>query len=127
MTDEDNTRIPDDSALNIAPEQSAEYHPSEENAFVTLRFDLERYQRIVRDHDLNENQQQQYLAALWQIMVCVGDLAFGFGSFQIVSNEEGVVEVDSPAVLILNGISDTTSGLDAVRPEGAPAEREDSR
>lgn len=121
-----NNERPNMAAPPIAPETVELAGLSRAPHAPALTFDSQEYREFVADSDLSESQQQELLAALWEIIVGFVDLGFNLHPIQHAIKDAKTLEPDSPGVVDLENISDSKQTAIAERHEERLAERNDS-
>ncbi len=70
-----------------------------------LKLDVERYEKMLNDCDLTEEQRQEFLETIWTIIVGFVDLGYDIHPLQQASSEECGQDLDLTSFMAENVIS----------------------
>jgi hypothetical protein len=107
------------SVAPTLPERSDRHAPA-------LAFDPAEYLSFLEDTDWTDSQKLEFIDALWLIIVGFVDMGFHIHPIQQVGESARTLEIDSPSVIDLEGISESMASREAERPDGASVRRSDS-
>ena len=78
------------------------------SAKAVVRVDIEKYQALLDSADMTDAQKEEYLQALWSIIVAFVEMGFGVHPLQEVCGKDHETEADGPkAEFNRLGLSDT--------------------
>jgi hypothetical protein len=91
-----------------------------------LTFDPAVYREFIDDTGWTDAQKDEFIEALWHIIVSFVDLGFDLHPLQHVISDPKTLELDSPSMVACGDNTDITNSNAAERPMGRAAERTDS-